>query len=204
MRNRRWPELCTIPEFSATLNVILLKRNVCASELIEISTHQNFATWLPGGAILQGWARSAYGDTAEGISWIEHGISDYRATGRILDTPSFLALKAEALHLADRSSEALEAIEEAEALAERSGRRDWCAEIHRLRGMFLTAMGAEETQIEVRSAKPSESQKSRSRFHWGHAQKQTQNTAAKKRLRQKGVDCGYLFGKTPKKGNKEI
>jgi hypothetical protein len=40
----------------------------------------------------------------------------------------FLTLKAEALHLADRSSEALEAIEEPEALVERSGRRNWCAE----------------------------------------------------------------------------
>ena len=50
-------------------------------------------------------------------------------------------LKAEALHLADRTSEALEAIREAEALVERSGERKWCAELHRLRGVFLTAIG---------------------------------------------------------------
>ena len=36
-----------------------------------------------------------------------------------------LALKAEALHLADRTSEALEAIREAEALAERREERWW-------------------------------------------------------------------------------
>ena len=63
--------------------------------------------------------------------------------------PYFLALKAEALHLADRTSEALEAITEAEALVERSEERWWCAELHRLRGVFLAAMGAEETQIEA-------------------------------------------------------
>ena len=63
--------------------------------------------------------------------------------------PYYLALKAEALHLANRTSEALEAISEAEAIAERSEERDWCAELHRLRGVFLTAMGAEETQIEA-------------------------------------------------------
>ena len=63
--------------------------------------------------------------------------------------PYYLALKAEALHLADRTSEALEAITEAEALVERSEERCWCAELHRLRGVFLTAMGAEETQIEA-------------------------------------------------------
>ena len=61
----------------------------------------------------------------------------------------FLALKAEALHLADRTSEALVAITEAEALIERSEARCWCAELHRLRGAFLTALGADETQIEA-------------------------------------------------------
>ena len=63
--------------------------------------------------------------------------------------PYFLALKAEALHLADRTSEALEAIKEAEALVERSEERCWFAELHRLRGVFLAAMGADETQIEA-------------------------------------------------------
>jgi hypothetical protein len=38
---------------------------------------------------------------------------------------------------------------EAEALAERSEVRFWCAELHRLRAVFLAAMGAEETQIEA-------------------------------------------------------
>ena len=53
------------------------------------------------------------------------------------------------MHLADRTSEALEAIKEAEALVERYEERRLCAELHRLRGVFLTAMGADETQIEA-------------------------------------------------------
>ena len=77
--------------------------------------------------------------------------------------PYYLALKAEALYLARRTSEALEAINEAEAVAERREKRWWSAELHRLRGMFLAAMGAEETQIEasfceaIRSAKQQKS-----------------------------------------------
>jgi len=63
--------------------------------------------------------------------------------------PLFLALKAEALHLADRTSEALEAIGEAEALAEKFEGRWWSAELHRLRGVFLATIGAEEVQIEA-------------------------------------------------------
>ena len=38
-----------------------------ASDLIELSTRQNFALWLAGGEVLRGWARSASGDTAEGL-----------------------------------------------------------------------------------------------------------------------------------------
>jgi predicted ATPase len=120
-----------------------------ASHLIELSTCQTFASWLPGGVVLRGWARSASGKLAEGISYIEHGIQDYQATGAILRLPYFLALKAEALHFADRSSEALEATKAAEALAERSEGRWWSAELHRLRGVFLAATGADETQIEA-------------------------------------------------------
>jgi len=120
-----------------------------ASDLIELSTRQNFAFWLPGGKIFRGWARSASGSTAEGIAWIEDGIRDYRATGAMLRMPYYLALKAEALYFADRVSEALEAITEADGAVERSGERWWCAELHRLRGVFLTAMSADETQIEA-------------------------------------------------------
>ena len=119
------------------------------SELTELSTRQNFAQWLASGAILRGWARSTSGDTVQGISWIEKGIDDWRGTGSTWSVPYLLTLKAEALHLAGRASESLEAIREAEALVERSEER-WCsAELHRLRGVFLAAMGAEEVQIEA-------------------------------------------------------
>ena len=57
--------------------------------------------------------------------------------------------KAEAFHLADRTGEALEAIREAAALAERFENRYWCAELHRLRAVFLAAVGADETEIEA-------------------------------------------------------
>jgi predicted ATPase len=120
-----------------------------ASEMIELSTRHSFAHWLAVGAMLRGWARSASGDTAEGIPWIEQGIRDFRATGAVLSLPHFLALKAEALHLANRTSEALEAINEAEALAERFEQRYCYAELHRFRGVFLTAVGTDETQIEA-------------------------------------------------------
>ncbi len=117
--------------------------------MIELSARYNFAHWLPLANILRGWARSASGDTAEGIAWIEDGIRDYRATGSVLTLTYYLGLKAEALYLAGRTSEALEAINEAVAVAQKTGERFWRAELHRLRGVFLTALGAEEAQIDA-------------------------------------------------------
>jgi predicted ATPase len=120
-----------------------------ASKMIELSTSQNFALWMGGGAVLRGWPRTVSGDTAEGISSIEHGLNDFRATGTVLTTPFLLALKSEALHLAGRTPEALEAIREAEAVIDRTEERWWCAELYRLCGVFLAALGADEIQIEA-------------------------------------------------------
>ena len=119
-----------------------------SSDLVEPTTRQNFAFWLATGEVLRGWVRS-FDDTTEGISWIEGGIRNYRATGGLRGLPFWLALKAEALYLGNRIFEALEAIMEAEGLAERFEERLWRAELHRLRGVLLTAMGADEVEIEA-------------------------------------------------------
>ena len=63
--------------------------------------------------------------------------------------PYFLPLKASALHLAGRTSEALETISEAKALAERFEHRSVLSGMHRLRAMFLAALGADEMEIEA-------------------------------------------------------
>ncbi|MBV8227087.1 MAG: hypothetical protein JO232_18060, partial [Verrucomicrobia bacterium] len=120
-----------------------------ASELIELSTRYNLVAVLNVGVVIRGWAHSASGDTVEGISWIEQGIREYRVRGSTISLPYLLAVKAEALHLADRTSEALEAILEAGAMVEKSGVRNWHAEIHRLRGLFLAVLGAEDSKIEA-------------------------------------------------------
>ena len=115
-----------------------------ASELMELSTRNHFAYFVTQGSILRGWVRIASGNTAEGIPGIEQGIKELRATGSVLNLPYHLTHKAEALHLADRTSEALEAINEAVAIAERFEHGYCRAELHRLRGVFLATLGVEE------------------------------------------------------------
>ena len=99
--------------------------------------------------LLRGWARSVLGDTAEGLLWIDDGLADHRTIGAMLFIQFDLGLKAEALHLADRTPEALETIKEAEALAERFEQRSALSRLHRLHGVFSANLDADETQIEA-------------------------------------------------------
>ena len=68
-----------------------------------------------------------------------------------------------------------------------------------LHGVFLTTMGADETQIEasfceaIRIAREQKSISLEKRAEGTYAP--TQNIAGKKRAGQEGVDSGYLFGK---------
>lgn len=77
-----------------------------------------------------------------------HRPGDKRPLGDACGALKSPATEAEALYMARRTSGALEAINEAEQVVER-GERLWCAELQRLRGVFLTAMDAAETQIEA-------------------------------------------------------
>ena len=120
-----------------------------ASELIELSTRHNFSFWLTVGTMFRGWACSASGETVEGIAWIEQGIKGFRSSGTVTGLPYFLSLKAEALYLAERAPEALDAINVAQSLAERYEQRYVFSRLHRLRAVFLAAIGADQTKIET-------------------------------------------------------
>jgi predicted ATPase len=117
------------------------------ADLIELSTRQGFVHFLPLATILLGWARGMSGQTSQAISWIEDGMEKLRTSGGVLCWPYLLALKAEPLHLAGRTAEALEVINEAEAIAEQSGELWWCADLQRLRSVFLAALGAEDARV---------------------------------------------------------
>jgi len=164
-----------------------------ASNLIELSTRQNFPYWLVIGSIFRGWALSASGNPQEGISWIDDAIRDRRASGSVLALPYYLALKAEALHLADRTSEALEAINEAEALAERFEQREHYVELQRLRGVFLTAIGANEVPIEASFCEAIRIAREQKSVSLGNRAEATYAEYRRRKANQEVVDSDYLF-----------
>ena len=134
-----------------------------ASDLFELSTVRNLhlsCAEQPSFAVGRGVIQVKQPKASCG----SRRIRDYRATGSILDMPFLTALRAETLYLADRTSDALEAIAEVEELIERFENRYWCAEIQRLRGVFLAALVPTRSRLRLHSAPQSESQRSRSRF----------------------------------------
>jgi hypothetical protein len=77
-----------------------------------------------------------------------------------------------------------EAISEAEAFVDKSEECWYCAELHRLRGVFLAALGAEETEIEasfseaVRIAKEQKSVSLQKRAEGTYAEYRRQKASA--------------------------
>jgi hypothetical protein len=57
-----------------------------ASDLIELSTRHQFAVWLPIGAILRGWARSASGTLSSIRNPTTAGTSRTKERVRSLDS----------------------------------------------------------------------------------------------------------------------
>jgi hypothetical protein len=130
--------------------------------------------------------RSIAGLFTRGISWINDGIEELHTSGVLLPISGLLGAKAEALYLANRTSEALATIVEAETLVERTEARWWSAEFYRLRAIFLTAMGADEAEIErafqdaISTSKQQKSTSLRKRAETSHAEyrRRVTNTSA--------------------------
>ena len=117
---------------------------------------------------------------------MDDGIEELQTSGALLPISILLAPKAEALYLANRTSEALDTIKQAETLVERTEARCWSAEFYRLRAIFLTAMDADEAEIErafqdaINTAKQQKSTSLRKRAETIYAEyrRRTTNTPA--------------------------
>jgi predicted ATPase len=119
-----------------------------AEELIALSTEQGFPLWLAYGTILRGWALTAQGAGAEGITQMRQGLAAFRATGAKIHRPYFLGLLAEAYGKVGQPEEGLTVLVEALAIVDNTEERNWEAELHRQKGQLLLAL-SEENQAEA-------------------------------------------------------
>jgi adenylate cyclase len=117
----------------------------CAERTVAISSQHGLSFWLAGGRILEAWTQ-AQGDSATGaVLQLRQGLADWRSIGSVTYETYFLGLLAEMLLGSGQFDDARGTIDEALALAERTGERFYQAELYRLRGTLVLGRGSEPT-----------------------------------------------------------
>ena len=105
-----------------------------AEACVAISVEHGFSFWRADGIKLLGWVLAMQGRHTEGLAHIREGLSAYRATGALTGVPYDLALLAEVCGQAGLVEEGFAALGEALAIVDRTGERNYEAELHRLEG----------------------------------------------------------------------
>jgi predicted ATPase len=118
---------------------------------ITLSTEHGLPFWLAAGTILRGWALAEQGQGEEGITQIQQGMADWRATGAEAVRPHFLALLAEAYGKVGQTENGLNTLAEARALVDKTGERVYEAELYRLKGTLTLQSQASLGQISDKS-----------------------------------------------------
>jgi predicted ATPase len=127
-----WPAKSAIRSASASPCTI-------REEQINLATEQGFAWWLATAIIYRGAALLLQGRLDEALPVLLKGLEAYRATGSGMALPYYQSILGDAYTQAGRFEDALRALDEGLALAEKNDDRSQEAELHRLKGELLLA-----------------------------------------------------------------
>jgi class 3 adenylate cyclase/predicted ATPase len=114
----------------------------CATESLQLAREQGFATWIGVSQMIRGAALVSAGAIEEGVSEIAAGLDGHAAIEAATYQPFGLSLLATGLMESRQLERALEAVERAVAMAERTGERFYLAELMRLKGEILARAGS--------------------------------------------------------------
>jgi predicted ATPase/class 3 adenylate cyclase len=120
-----------------------------ARQLATVATEQGFSLWRAMGAIYRGWLKVKNGEVAEGILLMRSGSAAYRATGAEAWVPYQIALLARACEIAGQNEEAVDLLDDALQITERTGERWLAAELCRHKGQLLLRQGHSEAAEEL-------------------------------------------------------
>jgi class 3 adenylate cyclase/predicted ATPase len=112
-----------------------------ANQLISVTAEQGFLLWRAMGTIYRGWVGVNSSDAVEGISLLRQGLAAYRATGAEAWVPYQIALLAKACEIAGQIEEAVDRLDDALQIIERTGERWLEAELHRQKGVLVLRDG---------------------------------------------------------------
>ncbi len=123
--------------------------SIQAQAAITMCEQNGFESFQAQATVLLGWATATGGESDLGIAQIREGLTAWQSTGTGMRRPYFLALLADALYRANKISDGLEVIVEAEALIRQTGETRWQAETVRLKGALMEQDGAAIKEIEA-------------------------------------------------------
>jgi predicted ATPase len=112
-----------------------------AEELMALATEHGFPLFLGWAIVFRGWSLTALGQAQEGLTLLAQGLAAIRATGAVVSTPGVLMGLAWTCAKVGRIVEAMNCLAEAAQHIETTEERVVEAELHRLRGELLTAIG---------------------------------------------------------------
>jgi predicted ATPase len=105
-----------------------------AARTIAISSEHGFLHWRHQATMLRGWALVELNQIDEGLNQIRTGLQGYEAMEAWLAGSWFKTLLAHAYGKAGRPDGAVRALDDAFAIAERTGERFFLAELYRVQG----------------------------------------------------------------------
>src|SRR5262249_23256010 len=114
----------------------------CAGASIAVSSEHGLLMYQAFSTIVRGWSMIEPGPNEESIELIRQGLEGHQATGANLMRPHFLGLLIEALGNAHRTEEALSVLQDALAVAHRTGELSYEAELYRIKGELLLEASA--------------------------------------------------------------
>jgi predicted ATPase len=112
-----------------------------ANRAMVVSSEHGFLHWKLQATILRGWALAELGQIDDGLNQMRSALDEYEAMDSWLASCWFRSLLANTYTRAGRPDAALRALDDALAVARRTGDHFFLAEIYRLQGEITLAHG---------------------------------------------------------------
>lgn len=112
-----------------------------ADELLVLSSERGLPLNLAWANVYRGISLAKTGQAPEGVSLIAQGLAGVRATGAVTGIPTLLVFLADAYGRLGQPVDGLNCLPEAAEIIAKTGERCNEAELHRLRGVLLDAVG---------------------------------------------------------------
>jgi class 3 adenylate cyclase/predicted ATPase len=120
-----------------------------ADEAKSLAIEHGFPFWRAEASMMAGWAVAAQEQSSEGLLQLREGLTDFLATGAMMDRPRWLAILAEGYWINKQPREALKVVDEALKIVDETEESFFQARLWQLKGELLLNDGPPENAVAV-------------------------------------------------------